>query len=417
MKPQPTIDPNAAGDEVKRLLAEDGSASAALKDLRSAKAARKEALKSALEIVWAAFDKKQTVNGFATRKEWAKEFAKVTPRHCEHIIYGRTERKANHGSVALKPGTVVIIGGKKFTVTAAPESANDMTKIKGESDKFRVSLLVTPVAELSKKLRKFEPCPECGLHASIVDGKYGKHVGNNKQYPCPASDTVVTPVEPSKKKEKRYSQKVHPGFMTMPGKPHRTHKMSNDGKRTWCGKTPGLTLATDARMVDEPTCKGCRLGEYTDKARVEAYGKPPKSVVNMEKFDKQQAEQVTHKKRHVGSSKKESSAYSAVTRKIQKLIDQCRAGSLAKEGYLTDEEYRRELRNIHDETLARPLFQNEFRRQKFKVWWTDPIGRAEAAMDDRRVFEERLKSGFFAEEREEEPTQVTVLVCPDEEQV
>jgi hypothetical protein len=123
------------------------------------------------------------------------------------------------------------------------------------------------------------------------------------------------------------------------------------------------------------------------------------------------------KKRHAGSSKKELSAYSAVTRKIQKLIDQCRAGSLAKEGYLTDEEYRRELRNIHDETLARPLFQNEFRRQKFEVWWSDPIGRAEAAMHDRRVFEERLKSGFFAEEREEEPTQVTVLVCPDEEQV
>ena len=78
------------------------------------------------------------------------------------------------------------------------------------------------------------------------------------------------PPAPKKKKVKRYSTNVHPGFMTMPGKPHKTHKMQPDGKRTWCGKTPGETLAADARMVDDPTCRGCRTGEHTDKLRRES---------------------------------------------------------------------------------------------------------------------------------------------------
>jgi hypothetical protein len=100
MKPKPTIDPNAAGDEVLRLLGEDVTAKAALKDMRSAKAARKEQLKQALAIVWDAFERGETVNGCATRKQWCREFAKVTPRHAEHILYGRKKqtKKANSSS-------------------------------------------------------------------------------------------------------------------------------------------------------------------------------------------------------------------------------------------------------------------------------------------------------------------------------
>jgi hypothetical protein len=45
MKPKLTIDPNAAGVEAQRLFAEDRTASAGLKDMRSAKTARKEQLK------------------------------------------------------------------------------------------------------------------------------------------------------------------------------------------------------------------------------------------------------------------------------------------------------------------------------------------------------------------------------------
>ena len=69
-----------------------------------------------------------------------------------------------------------------------------------------------------------------------------------------------------KKKVKRYSQKFTGNFVGM-GKPHKTHKMQPGGRRTWCGKTPGETLAADARMADNPTCHGCRNGENTDILR------------------------------------------------------------------------------------------------------------------------------------------------------
>jgi hypothetical protein len=89
MKPKQQIDHNAAGDEAKRLLAEDGTANAVLKDLRTAKATRKEQLKAALTVVWSALEAGTAVNGFSTKEEWCKEFAKVTIRTAQHIIFGR----------------------------------------------------------------------------------------------------------------------------------------------------------------------------------------------------------------------------------------------------------------------------------------------------------------------------------------
>lgn len=125
MKPQPAIDPNAAGEEVKRLLAEDGIASAAFKDMRSAKAARKEQLKTALTVVWEAFESGATVNGFATREEWTAKYAGCTMRHAQHIIYGRTRSEANNGSRAFAldklDGKVVSLRGVKFTLTILPD--------------------------------------------------------------------------------------------------------------------------------------------------------------------------------------------------------------------------------------------------------------------------------------------------------
>ena len=217
MKAKQQTDPNAAGNEVLRLLKEDGSANAELKDIRSAKATRKEQLKAALTVVWQAFEAKQTVNGCSTRKEWCQNFAKVTPRHCEHIIYGRKPSEANKRSLTLiKPGDIVL-----------------MDRGDGEGrQKFKII--------------------DGGIH-----GVWLKKVEEEK--PAPAKT-------PKKKKVEMYSTNVHPGFMTMPGKPHKTHKMN--GKRTFCGKTPGDTLAKDARMSDEPTCRGCRTGEK--KAQQEA---------------------------------------------------------------------------------------------------------------------------------------------------
>lgn len=224
MKPKQQIDPNAAGDEVKRLLAEDGTANVAIKDLRSAKAARKEALKSALTIVWEALGNNQTVNGYSTREEWAKNFAGCSRRHCEHIVYGRKPSDANKRShtVTLKDGGTIKIGGKLFRIESAPtEDSIQRTKM----GNYRVSMLIEPI---------------------------------EKEKPTP------------KKKELRYSTKVPSGdFITMPAKPHKTHKMSADGRRTWCGKRLGDTLAADAKMSDAPTCRNCQTGEQRHLVSIE----------------------------------------------------------------------------------------------------------------------------------------------------
>ncbi len=283
MKTKPIrLDHNLAGLEAQRLFTDDSKSTATLKDLRAAKVARKVQLKSALTVVWEAFESGATVNGFATRKEWAKEFAKVTPRTCENIIYGRAERKANHGSspkeLLKQLLDVINIQGvwdqkkdasweDRLTVfyEAVTEKAADVADTIGRKfdrpkkkktapkEKTKAGIVFTPkgmkfsldgkthvlgmqwaghsdptlngeVVEKptacgrngntsaivqsnptckacqkalqekpAKKLRKFEPCPECGLKASVVAGKYGKHVGNNNQYPCPASDTEVQP--------------------------------------------------------------------------------------------------------------------------------------------------------------------------------------------------------------------------------
>src|SRR5579872_7100161 len=110
------IDHNQAGEEVKRLLQEDGTANAALKDLSTAKAARKEQLKAALAVVWLAFESGQTVNGFATKEEWCAKFAGCTMRHAQHLIYGR-KPEANVRSLALKPGCAVRVGGRRLELT------------------------------------------------------------------------------------------------------------------------------------------------------------------------------------------------------------------------------------------------------------------------------------------------------------
>lgn len=100
MKAKTQIDPNAAGIEVKRLLHEDGTANAMLRDLRSAKAARKEQLKAALTVVWQALESGATVNGFATKEEWCKGFVGCTMRHAQHLVYGR-KPEANKRSLDI----------------------------------------------------------------------------------------------------------------------------------------------------------------------------------------------------------------------------------------------------------------------------------------------------------------------------
>ncbi|MGB2635486.1 MAG: hypothetical protein WAM58_16265 [Candidatus Acidiferrum sp.] len=103
-KPKPS-EVDAAGLEFKRLLAADSSANASLKDIRAAKATRKNQLKAALTVVWDALGKGVSVNGYSSREDWAKKFAGYSRRQCEYIVYGRPDRtgeSANHGAQGFK---------------------------------------------------------------------------------------------------------------------------------------------------------------------------------------------------------------------------------------------------------------------------------------------------------------------------
>jgi hypothetical protein len=261
MKPKPTIDLDAAGLEVQRLFAEDGTANAALKDMRGAREQRKEQLKKLLPPIWAAFEKGETVNGYSTRKEWCANFAKVSTRHCEHIIYGRKKDEAN----SVRSGFLSRIAAAKKKLADIQKNLNTFEEGKVQDSKAlynQIDPTITPVFEEFLALI----APD-GYEVKPGDrgrwGVYQKWEEEEKPQPTPKKKK-----KKKKKKELRYSQKVHPGFIGMPGKPHKTHKMSNDGKRTWCGKTPGLTLAKDARMSDTPTCRGCQTGEQREQDRI-----------------------------------------------------------------------------------------------------------------------------------------------------
>jgi hypothetical protein len=74
-----------------------------------------------------------------------------------------------------------------------------------------------------------------------------------------------------RERQAKASPKVNVNFMTMPGRPDRTHQMQPRDVRTYCGKTPGQTLKKDAVMSDEPTCRQCQLGKLKERARQEEH--------------------------------------------------------------------------------------------------------------------------------------------------
>lgn len=94
MNPKPTIDIDAAGIEAHRLFAEDRTADAELKDLRSQKIARKEQLKKALTVVWEALEKKQTVSDTDTKPQ---RQAAVTRKRLRLLVEGIRAHAAEEG--------------------------------------------------------------------------------------------------------------------------------------------------------------------------------------------------------------------------------------------------------------------------------------------------------------------------------
>jgi hypothetical protein len=263
---------------------------------------RKEATARFGEVasrIWEALERGESVGGMTKKENWCAVVGvrmRWTQTAIERFRNPDKSKAQSVRVVTIKGGDVVNVkrwDGEKWFIEKCEVSDNgkngiSLIKIKEES--------ATP--KPAKKETHFElGCDDALLEgAEVVEsnptcGKCKRRVAADRRSKIAqikrtsygerrrkelAELGVVEGTPTPKKKVKRYSTKVPSGdFITMPAKPHKTHKMSNDGRRTWCGKTPGDTLAKDARMSDEPTCRGCQSGEQRDLDRINYMKKQP----------------------------------------------------------------------------------------------------------------------------------------------
>jgi hypothetical protein len=271
------IDINKIGEEVAALIR------GAEKD--------KEKIAPMLREVWAALDEKKEVNGVTTKSAWAKKFG-ITLRYCQYIVKDGSRKRSEKDDanrvrpLALLKELLTCIADEGKTKDALSNIRVKAMEICGEvldwhppiwqeelDDEKEAERQEREVLEGRKTVTHIRfsdrrtVCEKIYVNRPLLKDRVFKKDG--EEATCPDCIKANELPKPKKKKVKRYSTNVHPGFITMPGKPHKTHKMQPDGKRTWCGKTPGETLAADARMVDDPTCRGCRTGEGNRKLHEE----------------------------------------------------------------------------------------------------------------------------------------------------
>ena len=180
---------------------------------------RKEAterLRRVLTTIWTALENGESVNGYDSKERWAKLFFNPTARHPERwiqkIIANKPKAKSVRPVTNLKAGMKVSIGGKEFTLTDA--------------------MIGTLAAMVPKK----------------------------EEQPAPTEKRDFA-------KERRAKKRAVIEHAAQ--KNGKTHQMQPNDRRTWCGKTPGLTLKKDAPMSDEPTCQACQNGKEMDRLRRE----------------------------------------------------------------------------------------------------------------------------------------------------
>lgn len=175
-----------------------------------------ERLRKHLTTVWKALENGESVNGYTTKETWAKHFFNPTASHPERwiqkIVANKPRAKSVRPVTNLKAGMKVSIGGKEFTLTDA--------------------MIGTLAAMVPKK----------------------------EEQPAPTEKRDFA----KERREKKRAVIEHAAQKNL-----KTHQMQPNDRRTWCGKTPGLTLKKDAPMSDEPTCKQCQLGKGMDKLRRE----------------------------------------------------------------------------------------------------------------------------------------------------
>jgi len=139
-----------AGAEVARLFAELKMTKNSAKATREGNKQRVAMLKPLLEEIWAAFAAKQTVNGIATKKEWAEQHAKTSLRNCEYILAGGNKNRPDSAKrfVSLDKVEGVIIGGVKYKLRTG-EGAIGV--LKGRKYATSIHLAVDEVIEPKKE--------------------------------------------------------------------------------------------------------------------------------------------------------------------------------------------------------------------------------------------------------------------------
>jgi hypothetical protein len=292
-----------------------------------------ERLRPMLKKIWTALENGETVNSYNTKEMWAKWFnpgAKGTNamRQIQRIIADPKEKKATSGRLTLL--TRIADAKKKLAdIRAQIEAMEEARGTNWKSFVDETEPTINPLFEEFLTLiapegyevlysgshwhvqAKYEE-PAQTAPAPVTHAKYsarktlcmanmpnrklkGKVFAENwDAATCPDcvqyNERKKTQLAPSLSPSGRnYRKERAAKKVTVQQARRKTHQMQPGDHRTWCGKTPGLTLKKDAPMSDDPTCRQCQLGKHMDKARKEA-------VDNHDKYIAQQT--VEHTGQH-----------------------------------------------------------------------------------------------------------------------
>lgn len=238
-----------------------------------------ENLRRTLTPVWAALEKGQTVNGCKGKEMWARWFnpgAKGTNamRQIQRIIVGKKEATSGRPK-----GFLGRIADAKKKLADIQVKLNDFTK--GAVDSKPLYAQITPAIQpvFEEFLRLLSPDGydvQLGDRGGwFVQEKWtAEQIAEAKEKEKPATKIVGTKLST---KRGGGDATVAPAPMT--SKPHKTHQLQPNG-RTWCGKILGDTLAKNAKMSDDPTCKQCQTGKMNEELR-KKYGEDLKKKTKL----------------------------------------------------------------------------------------------------------------------------------------
>lgn len=281
---------NKIGSEASALLTAVAQAKKDVKHTREANKRRIEQLRPLLQQVWDAFDRGETVNGQSTKKQWCEEFAFTTQRNVQYILAGGNKNRPDAKRFSMKNDAIITIHGKAFRIVNAPESVDDLQRIKGAGAvRYRLNMVVTPVEEKTEAAVpatataqpvthiRVSPrkalCQTRFVNRKIKGAVYAK---NSEEVTCPDCVAIRDKTISSKGTLQEARERI------LPKNKKKTHALgtvlNDEIQWTICGKTihtaePGeIVIADDDK---KPTCKTClnhrkyRFGKQARKNRAE----------------------------------------------------------------------------------------------------------------------------------------------------